>query len=265
MKDQKSMKSTDINVVVSSWASSGGTTLALMIADLFELKYIYAGGVIKEWSDRMGYDHTTNEFHKWENQYGDHWDRMWENYIEIKLSQQEHFLCEGKTAGFFLPEGRAFEIMVIADLETRNERSGKDNRTEEIQKRDQLLVERWQRLFDINIMDEDSLEENYDLIIDNSDLSISESLKAAVEEIVAANPDYEINFELGNLSKITKELEKKYWKENKKTGSGKNFLKDRLNSKNLYLTSEEIFQEWKLNKSYRKILEGLPEEMQQAI
>lgn len=252
------------NVVVSSWPAAGGTTLALMVANLVGLRYIYAGGVLKEWAARMGYDYKSSKFHKWEDKYGVIWDHFWEDYILAKLSASDGFLCEGKTLGFLLNPDKAFEVMVTATAEVRAQRSGKDGRTEDIHARDEFLSKRWYDLFGIELLNPEAITDNYNLRVDNSELSIAESLIMVLEAIQASgNPDWQKKLTASDYRNQAKEFEETFWTDQEHEKNGKDRLKNSLKEKKLYFTNDQIFADWKQNFSDK--LSKLPEEMQAAV
>jgi cytidylate kinase len=235
--------------------------MALILAEQLKLKYIYAGGVLKEWAKRMGYDFMSDSFHEWEDKYGKDWDEIWEKYIEKKLSTQQNFLYEGKTAGFLLPENVAFEVMVVADADTRAERAAGDGRTEEIIARDKFLQKRWQELFSFDLLDRQEIKKNYDFLLDNSKLSIHESIVETLAQIEKYAKDMELQIPAINEEKI-KAIEAEYWRKNEE-GKAKNFLKSRLNNEHLYFSNSEIFIDFK--KLVPEIVANLPAKMSSVI
>lgn len=243
-----------MNVIFSSWPGAGGTTTALMVAYMLELDYLYAGGVLKEWAKRMGYDPTSDKFHEWENKYGVAWDTVWEAYVQEKLKQQDGFLYEGKTAGFLFPKGIAYEVMITADLNERVKRSVTDKRTETLKQRDELLQKRWQELFGFDLFSDEDIEENYDLRIDNTSLSIAQTTYKAMQGIKGLTQDYGARRRLDAL-------ESEYWKENE-TGNGKNMLISRLTENGHYTSNESVFAE--MPRLVPEIFSKLPKEMQEA-
>jgi cytidylate kinase len=255
---QDKNKSKGLNLIVSSWPSAGGTTVALVLADTLNLKYIYAGGVFKEWAKRAGFDPATNEFHEWESKYGESWDYFWEDYILNKVSSEENFLSEGKTAGFLLDPENAYEIMLIASGEERARRAGLDKRKETIKDRDNFLRKRWMKLFNIDFMDLEQIEENYDLIFDNTEIGIIESLELILKEIL----DYvEKNRLKLKVNVDPKEINLEKYKE--QASIDKNLIRDSLRDKGLFISNEDIFQEWK--DKYSEKLSKLPKLMQEAL
>lgn len=247
----------NFNLVVSSWPSAGGTTISLVLAELLKLKYIYAGGVLKEWAKLMGYDPTSDRFHEWEANYGEVWDRFWESYIADKLSKEANFLCEGKTLGFLLAPDKAFEIVIIADLEERARRAGKDQRSESIAARDQLLAERWKRLFGIKLLDKQSLAANYDLVLDNTNLTIATSLEIIWSKLAEYYSEVEFTAEQAST------IDQEFWQDMKAGKSGKDRWKSKLEEQGLYYTNEHVFKDWLDN--YQDKFSQLPVEMQLAI
>jgi cytidylate kinase len=239
--------------------------MALILADFLNLKYIYAGGVLKEWAKKMGFDPTSDAFHDWEAKYGDDWDKFWEGYIAKKLAGEDGFLCEGKTAGFLLANGRAFEVMVTASEEVRAGRASKDGRTEQLHARDKFLSERWYRLFGIKLMDPAAIDENYDLRIDNSNLTISESVGLALTGLQTWCNVNEVAFPLNMEEALAsvQQTETVFWERANNGGVGKDILKERLINKGLYMTNEAIFADWKEN--YQQEMEVLPAPMREAV
>lgn len=239
------MQPLDINVIVSSWPGAGGTTMALIIADYLKLKYIYAGGVLREWARRMDYDTTSDKFHQWEASYGENWDAIWEAYIYKKFTSTKNLLAEGKTAGFLLPDGAAFEVMVIANEAARNQRAGGDGRSETLASRDQLLQNRWSRSYNVDIFNLAAIQANYDLLLDNSTIGIADgvikTLTALQTYLNAAN--LPVNFTIAEAK--LHQLEADYWQMIKRGEKPKEKLKDKLFSQGLYISNDEVFNDFK--------------------
>lgn len=248
------------NVVVSSWPSAGGSTTSMILSIILNLRYIYAGGVLKDWAKRMDFDPKTNELHEWEHKYGGDWDDIWEAYILKKLSLESGILSEGKTAGFLLPEGRAYEVMIYASPEVRAKRAGGDGRTEDILKRDALLKDRWTKSFAVDIFDFDSIKANYDKQIDNSELSISECVIEILNglRIYIKQNNNEADLVIDN--NWIRTLEKEYWRASDLGQNPKKDLQSYLKNKGLYISNEEIFNDLRIIMSEKYL--RLPKEMQ---
>lgn len=235
--------------------------MALILAQLLNLKYIYAGGVLKEWAQRMGYDPSSDAFHDWERQYGESWDYLWEDYIKDLVTSNHSFLCEGKTAGFLLPDARAYEVMVTASAQVRAQRAGGDSRTEDITARDKILSERWQRLFAVDIYNVEAIKANYDLLLDNSQLTIAGSIHKVLNGL-QTHQLYSESYNYEELKTMALQLEQSFWEDQHRGKSGKDSLKSYLQANDLYHTNAEVFASW-LKKP--EMLEGLPRQMREAL
>ena len=167
----------ETNIIISGWISTGTTITALMLAYLLNKKFIYAGGTFKFIAKELGYDPKGNNMVEYEKKYGEKWDILWENYVAWKIKTERNLLANTKIGGFFTEkEPWLFEAFITADAETRQKRAGGDNRTEDIEKRDWELNDRWERLFNIKFLDPESIRENYDYLIKNDDLTISQTV-----------------------------------------------------------------------------------------
>lgn len=247
------MNNTVTNIIVSGWPSTGGSTQARLLAILLDMKYIYAGGVLKHWGKQMGYDPSTDDINTWAKKYHKSWDFFWEAYVARKIINSENTLFEGKTAGFMIDDPKIFKIFIKASSEARAKRAKTDNRKEEIEKRDKFLAKEWFDRFGFNIFDEKLIKERYDLVIDTSDLGISEIAKNILTHLYKARVK---NFNLDNKLQSLSELMTDYKKSPK-------ILMNILLKRSLIITPEDIFKE--VNDKYPELLENLPNDMREAI
>jgi cytidylate kinase len=257
------MQTQTYNILTSSWPSAGGTTMTLMLANFLKLKYIYAGGVLKEWASRMGYDPKSNEFHDWEKEYGEHWDKFWESYILWKLGDKKGFVYEGKTSGFLLPGDIAFEVMLVASEEARASRASGDGRVEEIHERDLILAERWERLFGIKFLSLEAIKENYEIMLDTSYLTLTQSFLEVLVALKYWLVDHQLSHELFNLGEAEK-YASEYDKLLSTRQDVKVKLKADLEKEELYIDNPTIFMEFSSNKELAEKFSLLPQAMQDA-
>ena len=226
----------ETNIIISGRASSGTSVTALFLSYLLNKKYIYAGGTLKYFATRLGYDPKSKDIISFEKKYGDKWDILWENYIAWKIGNSRNLLVDAKIAGFFADhQPWLFEIFVMPDLEARKKRAGGDKRTEDIVQRDQEHSTRWKRLFGIDILNESQIRENYDYILDNSSLTISQT----VFQI------YKVMREALGLKEIIAlpEIEKL---ETVYQAKGKSFLIERIEQEGNIISTSEILDDWKV-------------------
>lgn len=239
----------DSNIIISSWPSAGGSTQARLIALIFNMNYVYAGGVLKYWVDAMGYDSKTNEINKWGEKYHEHWDYVWENYLIEKIKYSKNTLFEGKTAGFLTKEPNIFKIFIKASLEARTKRSKGDKRAEEIKQRDEFLRQEWFSRFGFDLFDEESIKEKYSLIIDSSDISIQDTFMLILEAL-KENKIREFNYaeKVDRLKQIMKQY-----------NTDSKYLINEIEHLALIQTPQKCFEEIKLK--HMHLIANIPEEM----
>ncbi len=243
----------ETNIIVSGKASSGTSVTSLFLAYLLNKKYIYAGGTLKYIASQLGYDPKSSKIIEFENKYGDKWDLLWENYILWKLENTRNLLVDAKIAGFFADhQPWLFEVFILPNIEVRQQRAGGDKRTEDILQRDKMLVERWERLFKINILDDTQIRENYDYILDNSYLSISETVFQVYKVMREALGLKEI-LVLAEIQKLEEVYKVK----------GKTYLIEKITEKGNLISNEEIFQDWREN--FKDYLEDTSPEWKEIV
>lgn len=242
------------NIIVSSWPSSGGTTMALLIANLLQMQYVYGGGVLKTFAKEMYGAESGKPHIQFEQEYGIPWDGIWEAYAKWASETKSHILLEGMTAGFFYNNDNTFAIMFKASLESRAQRSDRDSRLDSLETlkiRDVEVRERWIRDLGVDVYDEDLIKEKYDLMLDTSGMTITESLLSVQEHLQESG--FDVNISMAEAAA----LEQKYW------DKGKDFFKEKLRAKGLLLDAGNVFTEWK--EHFPKMVSELPEDMRVVV
>jgi cytidylate kinase len=228
-----------MNIIISGWPGAGTTSLALILCNLLGYKYAYGGGVFKYLAQKVAGDTSGPRFIEFEQKFGEAWDHMWEPYAVWKLEHTDHMLLEGKTTGFFVDSESYYEIMVIAKVAARAARAVSDGRSDPqqtIMARDVVVRQRWINLFGVDIYDPKQIADNYDLVLDNSNMTIAD----------------EVNFILNNLEEDYRFPKTDLEQEKRKAPEvlaalrekGKDQFREQLKQKSLIITVEEIFKEW---------------------
>jgi len=244
-----------MNIILSGWPGTGTTTLALLLANLLDYKYLYAGGLLKYIAKRSVGVESGAKYVEFEETVGPYWDMLWEKYAVWKLKNTDKLLLEGKTTGFFSDGEGVFEVMMIASTEERVKRAKFDKREDAeatIKARDNQLKERWQRLLGIDIFSPIQIQANYDLIIDNSNMTIQAELTTILSHL---EEDY--RFPSEDLNKQKKEVDMmvaEFW------DKGKEYYRNKLKEKGLLITPEDILTEWQTVMG--KDIDKLPEPVQ---
>lgn len=226
----------ETNIVISGMASSGTSTTALILAYILNKKFLYAGGTLKFIASQLGYDPKSKDFLIFEKKYGEKWDMIWDKYAAWKLQNERNILLDAKLGGYMIEdESWIFEVFVKPTIEVRMERAGGDKRTEDILARDVENRTRWKKVYGINdIYGDEEIRENYDLLIDNSELTISETVFQIYNAMRGALglKDILLKSDLQKLEKIIK-------------SEGKQFFYDKLQEKGNLITTQEVFKDWR--------------------
>ncbi len=243
----------EVNLAISGHTSSGCTSSALLLAYILQKRFIYAGGLYKLIASNLGYDPKTNDIEKYEKEYGEQWDVLWENYVSWKINNERNLLANTKISGFFTtPKLWLFEAFVTADPEVRASRAVYDNRSEDIVARDKLLQTRWKRLFKIDWLDTEAIRENYDILIRNDGLSIAETSYEIFRTMRTAL-GVRVLYTLSDFEKIEKLSHQQ----------GKKFFYERLEKQNLLVKEKEICLDWINN--FSEELSQTPLEWQEIV
>lgn len=247
-----------MNIIISGWPATGSTTLALLLAYLLDYKYMYGGGVMKYLAEKTVGETSGPKFIEFEKHFGPYFDAIWERYAIWKLSKVDNLILDGKAGGFFVEDENVFEVMLIANTEVRKQRAEKDKRIQAEQTiayRDQNLQTRWQSTYGIDIFNANQLQDNYDLIIDNTALSITQELERLLTYL---EEDFRFpDSDLGELKYKINSLAADY------ANKGKEHILQRLESKGKLIDNNQIFADWR--REFPELVNQMPEEVRNYV
>lgn len=241
------------NIIISSWPSAGGSTAARFVALVFEMKYIYAGSVLKRWADKMGYNSKTNAINAWAEKYHDYWDLVWEGFIAVYAKNSSNTVFEGMTAGFLLDNDNLFKIFIKASTTERDKRAKTDGRTEDISTRDDFLRKEWLERFAIDFYDESLIKNRYDFVVDSSNMGIKEVSRLLITRL--GKEDIR-DQKMANTLKTFESHYRNY--QQKKT-----YLISELEKRNLLISADELLI--KIYEEYTDLVKDIPQEMKEAM
>lgn len=226
-----------MNIIVSSWPAAGGTTIAILLSYMLGLKYVYAGSVSRYLAAHL----ADNDLVKLFKKYGVEWDTLWESYREQILAQDSGMLLEGMTAGFLQQDKtNVYSIMISAELETRARRLVAEGRVESVEQmkdRQQEDEDRWYKQFGFKFYDVNDINQHYSLHIDNTKLTIEETLEIIFNAL--AQEDYfSDKYFFPDLVKQIDSTVKEYWEQ------GKDHFRTNLSAKNLIIQPEQVIKSW---------------------
>lgn len=247
-----------MNIIISGWPAAGTTSLSLILAYLLEYKYIYAGGLMKYMAQQaVGTDNGV-KYIEFERSFGPYFDIIWEPYARWKVTTSDKLMLEAKTAGFFIEDENVYEIMVIADLQTRTIRAQGDKRKDNIttiNARDQELRQRWIKEFQVDLFNEDQVLSQYDLVLDNSKMTIEEELETTLRYL---EEDYRFPEDNLSIQRIkVPEAVNLHWQH------GKDYFRKLLYENNQYVLPEIIIKELKYQ--FPDLLAKLPASVKSMI
>lgn len=246
-----------INIAVSGWPGSGSTSFSLILAAILKRKYLYIGDIFRYLGTELGHTVTGKseiDFHNYiENIVGHTID----TYIDQKLTTENNILLEADIAAFRLGRNpKIFSVFIKTTYEERLRRVVVDARLDGdiyLSQRDEALKTKYKELWDIDFFDDEAIATKYNLVIDNTNMSLETELKQTIEalnEYHKFSDTFDIN---KTYAKIDSEVAK-FWKEGKKS------FKKRLMAKKLYVSPQDILHE--ITKEFPEDVVKFPQEIQ---
>ncbi|MFX0023426.1 MAG: (d)CMP kinase [Candidatus Hermodarchaeota archaeon] len=165
-------------ITISGLHGTGKSTIAKLIAEKLKLRYYSTGQVFRDLALEMNM--TLEEFTKHVED-NPNIDKKLDNKI-IEIAQKGNIVIDSQLSGYILKTLADFKILLICSLETRVKRmADRDNDSYEEKVKETLLrekseLERFKRLYAIDLDDQEELNQLYDLIIDTENLTIEEIL-----------------------------------------------------------------------------------------
>lgn len=237
-----------MNIVVSSWPGAGGTSVSLMLTELLGCRYLNVSHVLDLLAGILYKSADDANLIKFEREFGNVWDDIWEKYISWKLGKEDKIVVDGRITGFFVEdEKRIFEIMIIADMTTRLRRFSSSPFY--LSEQDNITRLRWLNRLHIDVFNIKQIELNYDIIIDNSTMNLGDELSVILDFMYYENH-------------IDEEQYKKYAHliaplKNEVRMNKVSNIKQNLISRKALISPQEVLKEW--NENFRSDVERMPE------
>lgn len=178
-------KNSEVIVTVDGPSGSGKGTLAKHIAEKLGIDYFSAGDVFRSIAEEKGITHV---------ELAEKADKEVDVEVDRKTLERalnESCVVDGRLPSWVLGEYSDLRIYLTADIEERARRiSGRENKDfqqvkQETRKRDQDNRERYQDYYGIDTSDLGM----YDLVVDNSDMRISEQNELVDKVLKQRFPD----------------------------------------------------------------------------
>lgn len=178
-----------MNLTISGLHGTGKSTIGQHVAEILNLKYYSTGQAFRDLAKEMNM--TLEEFTKYVEDHPEI-DQELDDKI-ISIAKQGNVIIDSQLGGFFLEEFVDFKIFLTCPIEIRVKRmTERDNtsyeeKLKETKLREQSELERFKKLYDIDLSNEKRLNELYDIIIHTENLTIEEVVSTIINSIKEKN------------------------------------------------------------------------------
>lgn len=230
----------EINITISGWPGSGTTTVTLLLGLLLKWKCINIGHIFRELGKKLGYSDEGTSRPQFDNYIEPLIGSTIDNFAEYKLLNDQGLILESDIAGFKLGKHpKVFSIFLKSFFDERAKRvtaEGRENAVETLREREQVLKQKYLELWQIDVFDEELINKKFDLVIDNTNMSLENEMQTILNAL-KAYPQLKENF---NWEKINSRIEqevKKFWNQ------GKEKFRARLKAEGLYVNPGDMLLE----------------------
>jgi cytidylate kinase len=247
-------------ITISGWSGVGSTTLALLLAKTLDYKLLTGTETFRYLGSKLNYEDTGADRVAADEVLEKYWGPIYDKYLDYKVNNSnENIIIESDLVGFFAKKREdIISIFLIADFESRSNRLKVDNRDKDVdilRNRDEMLRNKYYQMHNVDIFDKKLLKDTHDLVLDNTDLGLSEELVIIYDYLRKENIILKSTY--SNLVNMSKIEDKKYWEK------GKTKTIHELSTKNLCYHTEEIFQE--ISQIFPNDIRALPEYLKEII
>lgn len=254
------------NLALSGWSGAGTSTVTLILAHLLQRSYYYLGSVFREVVRQLTSDaHPPSLSANWpelnhkkprklktaepptmdeilpqyESYIQPYVGRVIDQYVDHLLINASGIILETDISAFRLGKrDEYFSIFLNTDFDVRQARFTCDQRSgndETLKLRDRELQKEYLKLWNIDIFDEQLIAKKFNIILDNSNQTIHESVTQILQK-------------LGEISEFQSEISRIDQKElqtlTQQSGPKlKNHLRQQLQNKNLLITPQQMISE----------------------
>lgn len=163
-------------ITISGLHGTGKSTIGKLIADALKIKYYSTGEVFRELAKQK--EMTIEEFTAYAEN-NPNIDVELDKKV-IELAKQGNILIDSQLSGFLLKDIADFKIHLICPINVRVERMATRDQTSyhekivETKLREESELERFNRLYDVDLNDLEIINKIFDLIIDTENLTIQQ-------------------------------------------------------------------------------------------
>ncbi len=250
-----------MKITVSGWPATGGTSLAVLLSKTLNFKLLQGGEVFRYIYRELSFKDKGKSRMEGHNLIEPYFGPLFDEYIDSLILDKNinNILIESDITAFRVGKRKdLFSIFLIASDKKRIERTSIDKRNSEgenLKKIDADHAKIYNELHGINFLNVDEIESKHSLVMDNTNLSISDELNIVYKNLK----------DLGLLSKNqleellinSKAHADHYWK------VGKEGIINELIKSGNYYTTEEILKD--ISKRFKSTILKFPKELQTVI
>lgn len=176
-------------ISISGLHGTGKSTIGKLVAQKLGIKYYSTGQAFRDLAKEMNL--TLEEFSE-HAENNSEIDNKLDNKID-EIAQKGNIIIDSQLSAYFLKSIADLKILLTCPLEIRIQRMAERDNTPYNEKLNETLMreeselQRFQKLYDIDLNDKEKLLEVYDLTIDTRNLSIEEIVEIILTEIRKRN------------------------------------------------------------------------------
>ncbi|MCJ7651782.1 MAG: AAA family ATPase [Candidatus Lokiarchaeota archaeon] len=172
-------------ITISGLHGTGKSTVGKLVAKALSLNYYSTGQAFRDLAKEMGMN--LQEFSRYVEEHHDI-DKKLDEKI-IKIAEKNNILIDSQLSGHILRNVADFKIHLICSLETRVRRiADRDQSSYELKMKETLIresseLERFKKLYHINLDNLEDIRLFHDLVIDTEGLSIDEIVELIISKL----------------------------------------------------------------------------------
>lgn len=172
-------------ITISGLHGTGKSTVGKLVATSLSLKYYSTGQAFRDLANEMNMN--IQQFTCYVEEHPDIDKKLDEKIIEI--AKKNDILIDSQLSGHILKNVADFKIHLTCSLETRVRRiTDRDHSSYELKMKETLIresseLERFKRLYAINLDDREEIRQVHDLVINTEKLTIDEIVKIIISRI----------------------------------------------------------------------------------
>ncbi len=174
-----------INFSVSGWPGSGCTTLALLLACLFERDFIYIGNIYRYLGSKLGFSNVGISRPQFDDYIEDIIGKAVDQFIDYKLLNSSNILIDADISVFRIGKNpKVFSIFLTTPFEVRRERISINKVDMEfLDERDSVLKKKYTDLWGFDYFDIETINAKHSLVFDNSNMGLLMEIKTVFNEL----------------------------------------------------------------------------------